>query len=95
MRRKISFSESNQSFNVRFAETDQRLKVHFKGVQPITEYIGGEPYDGEYEITPRVDAQEMQTAGKVMLDNVVVKSIPFHKVSNASGGNTVHIGVEL
>lgn len=84
MKRKVIFSESNQS-----------LRVSFKEVQPITEYIGGEPYDGSYEVTPKVNAQEMQTEGKIMLHDVTIKSIPFYDVSNTSGGSTVYIADEV
>ena len=84
MKRKVFFSESVQSF-----------KTSFKEVQAITEYVGGEPYHGDYEITPKVNAQEMQTEGKIMLDNVKIKSIPFYNVSNTSGGSTVHIADEV
>ena len=79
---------------VRFTE-DKPFRVTFGTIQNITEYVGGEVYDGTYEVTPKVNAQEMQTEGKIMLHDVTIKSIPFHKVSNQSGGNTVHIGDEL
>lgn len=54
-----------------------------------------EPYEGEYSITPKVDAQKMQTMGKLMINDVTIKAIPFFNVSNTSGGNTVYIGNEV
>lgn len=95
MEKKVFFSEQDQTFNIRFSDATQTLGVRFKDVQPITEYVGGELYGGSYEITPKINAQEMQTEGKTMLENVTIKSIPFHKVGNASGGNTVHIGDDI
>ena len=35
-----------------------------------------ESYDGAYEITPSQETQTLQTAGKCMTDDLVVKSIP-------------------
>lgn len=50
-------------------------------------------YDGQYETTPlaRVD-QILRTANKVMLEDVVVKKIPYYETSNDAGGYTVIIG---
>lgn len=53
------------------------------------------PYEGDYEVTPKVDAQTMPTKGKLMEEDVTIKSIPFFDVSNTSGGSTVYIGNEV
>lgn len=53
------------------------------------------PYEGDYEVTPKVNAQTMPTKGKLMEEDVTVKSIPFFDVSNTSGGSTVYIGNEV
>lgn len=60
----------------------------------IVDVIGGdvEEYKGAYEVTPKLEAQTLPTAEKVMRHNVEVKEIPITKVTNASGGNTVIIG---
>ena len=34
----------------------------------------------------------MPTKGKVLIDDMNIKAIPFYNVSNTSGGNTVFIG---
>lgn len=52
-------------------------------------------YEGDYEVTPKVDAQTMPTKGKVMEEDVTIKSIPFFDVSNMSGGTTVYIAKEI
>ena len=54
-----------------------------------------EPYTGSYIVTPKTEAQEMQTKDKLMTDNVSIKSIPYFSVSNTSGGNTIYIGSEV
>ena len=33
-------------------------------------------YEGPYEVTPKVDAQTLETAGKVMKENIKVDKIP-------------------
>lgn len=54
-----------------------------------------EQYGGEYEVTPRIVSQVLQTKQKVMTDNLTIKEIPFFDVSNTSGGTTVYIGKEI
>ena len=52
-------------------------------------------YDGPYEAIPKVDAQTLPTAKKLMTDDVTVHGVPFYEVSNDQGGNTVYIAKEL
>lgn len=94
---RVKFAELNQTFttDTRFAEKEQVFKVSFGSVQHITKYVGGELYAGDYTVTPKIEEQEMQTKGKVMTENIMVKSIPFFNVSNTSGGSTVYIGNEV
>ena len=68
-----------------------------KKVTIITDIIGGnvEEYKGLYEVTPKIEEQTLQTASKVMRNDVKINKIPFFKVSNDSGGNTVFIGSEV
>lgn len=53
-----------------------------------------DPYLGEYEVTPKVDAQTMPCAGKKMLKDVDIKAIPFFETSNEAG-TTVYIAAEV
>lgn len=53
--------------------------------------IGGVPYTGSYEVTPRVSEQVMPTRMKTMADDVTVHAVPYHSTSNESGGRTVSI----
>lgn len=56
-------------------------------------YVGGDLYDGEYEVTPStVQKQVLKTAQKIMSKNVTVHKIPYSQTSNLSGGDTVYIG---
>lgn len=51
-------------------------------------------YEGEYQITPKITEQVLETKNKTMLNDVTVFQIPYASVSNPSGGNTVTIGLE-
>ena len=55
----------------------------------ITPYI---PYEGPYEVIPDFIDQTLETATKIMSDDVVVKEIPVAEVSNPAGGLTLTIG---
>lgn len=49
-------------------------------------------YTGEYEVTPTIDGETLETANKMMVDDLTVLSIPYTEVSNLGGGITVTIG---
>ena len=58
-------------------------------------YMGGEPYEGPYDVTPKVTAQTLPTAKKLMQEDVSVRAIPYFDVSNPAGGNTIYIAKEV
>ena len=80
--------------NVKFSGGSQSFKADFDNVQTVPEYVN-DPYEGEYTVTPKVEAQTMFTKDKVMMDDVTIKEIPIYRTSNTSGGNTVFIGKEV
>ena len=52
-------------------------------------------YEGEYEVTPSMKNDiTLETAKKVMTDNVTVKKIPRYDVSNEAGGTTIYIAMK-
>ena len=54
---------------------------------------GSPPYKGEYDVTPQVQSDiVLYTRHKIMTENVLVRKIPQHEVSNVSGGKTLIIG---
>ena len=56
-------------------------------------YITPEPYTGTYEVVPDVyQAQVLDTANKLLSNNVKVYKIPQYETSNPSGGYTLIIG---
>ena len=53
------------------------------------------PYTGTYTVTPCVDeAVVLNTADKLMKDDVTVEKIPQFEVENEQGGKTLIIGDE-
>lgn len=58
--------------------------------------IGGVPsyqtYTGDYQVTPRLYDQSLDTDNKLMSDDVTVYQIPVTYTSNIEGGKTVLIG---
>ena len=51
-------------------------------------------FDGEYEVTPKVIAQTLETKDKLMADDVTVFAIPYFETSNEHG-TTVYIADSL
>lgn len=64
-------------------------------VLEVSDYIGGigeaDYYDGEYEVIPKTEEQNLATKGKTMRKDVMVEKIPVHEFSNDSG-TTIVIG---
>lgn len=52
-------------------------------------------YDGEYEVTPNAHkSQTLETADKLLKENVTIAKVPYWETSNPSGGNTIYIADE-
>lgn len=49
-------------------------------------------YTGVYTVTPETFQQTLYTEGKILVDDVTVKEIPYYEVSNEYNGKTVIIG---
>lgn len=47
--------------------------------------VGGIPYQGNYEVTPKVVGQVLNTRSKTMLDDLTVHGVPRYDVSNEYG----------
>jgi hypothetical protein len=76
-----------------FKESNQHIDFTYEEFLFISD--SGGTYEGDYTITPKIDAQTMATKGLVMREDVTVKAIPFYNVSNTSGGSTVYIAKEI
>lgn len=101
----VKFNLSNQQFAVNMSDQRFEAEVRFDGddhfdakfdaYQEVTLYKDADPYKGAYVVTPRVEAQVLPTAEKLMADDVTIKAIPIYDVSNTSGGSTVYIAREV
>lgn len=95
MRLNVQFVENDKRLLVSFNEYERDFNVSFDNYQKVTEFVGGSPYEGEYEVTPKVTEQTMATKEKVMLEDVTILAIPYYDVGNTAGGSTVFIGSEV
>lgn len=66
--------------------------LHILGVVGMPKTIGGELYDGDYVIIPKISEQSLSTSGKTLKDDVLIKEIPSYEVENEFGGVTFIIG---
>ena len=89
----IIFEESDEMLETVFFEDERELSADFGEVQEANAV--GEPYKGEYTVTPKVGMQVIPTKGKYMIDDMTVNPIPVFEVSNSSGGTTVYIAKEM
>ena len=49
-------------------------------------------YEGPYMVTPDFTSQVLETAEKMMSDDVIVDEIPVAEVTNPAGGLTLTVG---
>lgn len=89
------FASKDQSFDAAFESSGSFFESEWGNIQPVTEYVGGDPYMGDYTVVPQMDPQVLETAGKIMLEDVTVREVPVFRVSNNSGGTTVYIAKEV
>ena len=52
------------------------------------------PYDGPYEVTPKVEAQTLPTKQKFLSEDIHVLSVPFYEADNKNG-TTIYIASEV
>lgn len=84
----LRFEEDDQSFKTRFEESKHGFITNF-GEVVNAEYP---LYEGEYEVTPKVVPQKLETANRSMETDVTIHAIPYYEVDNAFQGQTVIIG---
>ncbi len=89
MKLKVSFDEVNSLLETKFIQTECTFATDFGEVILVKT---DEEYEGDYNITPRVYQQILNTKDKLMLEDVTVEIIPLAKTINLSNGYTVTIG---
>ena len=105
----VRFSKSNYLLDTKLAinqnmicvgsgfqnQKDMSIDAEFADFQRVSVFEKAEYYEGDYQITPRVEEQTMKTAQKMMTDDVTIQEIPYYETSHTSGGATVYIGKEV
>ena len=86
----VDFRQINRQMDVSFDASEERVSVDFGVIQ--TAAVNYERYAGEYDVTPKVEAQSLATKNKFLTDDVRIHEIPYFDVGNTSGGSTVYIG---
>lgn len=53
-------------------------------------------YEGNYNILPLAFQETiLQTKNKKLINNIIIREIPYYETSNPSGGNTVYIAGQV
>jgi len=75
MKLKIRMTEQNYRCKMITEDASSVLRPDMRDVQTLTKIVG-EPYEGEYEVTPNNNTQVLLTNEKTMLNNVTINPIP-------------------
>lgn len=74
----------------------ERIKIKVKPRAPVRLKVsvsssggGASWYEGEYEVTPRIAAQTLPTAKKLMRRDVLIEGIPKWETANPYGITTI------
>ena len=82
-----------ECYKTQISEYEWRLNVAAENED--TNPDDPETYTGSYEVTPKAySAQTLDTAGKVLSDDLVINEVPYYQTSNDSGGVTSYIAKE-
>ena len=57
----------------------------------VKEYVGAEPYEGSYTVTPSEETQTLYTNAKRMLSDVVIAPIPSNYGKITRYGSTITV----
>ena len=95
MKLDIKFDIDNMEIDAEFSENHMELDADFGEIIRVKEYVGGEAYKGQYEVTPTVKGLTLPTKERVLEEDIKILEIPFFNVSNTAGGSTVYIGRSL
>lgn len=75
---------------LKFSE-EKPFRIGFSEINLLPGGGGGDPYEGNYAVTPSFSEQIMQTKNKTMLQNMNIHAIPVSETDNAAGGVTLSI----
>lgn len=95
---KIELHFTTSSIEALFDRDPVEAELHFttKHKDVIASYSGvpadHETYKGEYVVDPKFSQQELETANKIVANDIIVTPIAVNQVTNLAGGYTVIIG---
>lgn len=90
-----SFKEQENKFNLDLNKSCASFGIKFGIVNEIEVEKDIELYDGATTIIPEAhEEQVLQTANKKVLENIIVKKVPYFQTSNQTG-ETVYIASEV
>ena len=97
MRFHVQFRERFHRFTPGFSISSQQFVVGFEALQIVTQTEEGLGiYDGETVITPSATSEiVLETAQKLVREDITVKKIPYYEVSAPTGGTTIYIASEV
>ena len=88
MKIQITFQEKAAGFPISF-EDGSSFDVGFEDGFPSAR---ASPYNGSYEVIPRINPQNLPTRDKHLAKDILVHAIPYHEVENTERGKTAIIG---
>ena len=89
---RVSFKETNSVLPIAFTPQCTTITANFGEILKVGNAADLPIYDGDYFVTPAATAQTLRTAQKKMIEDMVIKAIPYAEVTNTSNGKTVTIG---
>ncbi len=79
---------------IKMSVTQPEIKMRVSPAKVVYQG-GGAPYEGDYEVTPKIyDPVVLPTRDRYLSRDVTVAKIPQYEVSNTSGGVTLIMGDE-
>lgn len=63
-----------------------------KGTLTVPTSVITNVYDGDYTVVPKAHSEQvLETAQKLVLEDITVTKVPYHETSNIYDGKTVYI----
>ena len=90
----VVFQSTDCDFNARLSNTSEKIMVDMGAVFEV-ENKHRDIYDGSYTVTPKAhDKTVLNTANKILLEDVTVVEIPYYETTNPYG-STIFIANEV
>lgn len=87
MKIRLTFSEMPTRFSLGLKEQESFAMKFDEGMMSRCE-----PYEGSYDIMPKLISQTLPTNDRHLYENILVRAIPYTEVTNIQRGLTAIIG---